>query len=468
MHHFSANESAIILAAAAVYIAITAWLTYRLRSRSNSEFMTASRAMPAIVVGILLMSEFIGAKSTIGTSQEAFNSGMAAAWSVLGASIGFLLFGLFFAHRIYNSGEYTISAAISQKYGRGTMVAVSLIMIYALLLVNVGNYISGAAAIGTVMRVDLLPAMAIIAAVSTFFYFYGGLKGIAYITLLHSALKLAGIAILAATALYLTGGIAPMRAELPATYFTWDGEIGWATIIAWTIGTIGAIFSTQYIIQAISSTHSATAARQAALYAALFCAPLGILLAIVGVAARYLRPDLDSLYALPMFLELMPLWMATVVTISLIASIFVSVSTVGLAITSLIIRDFYVPHANPTPAQEFRATRIAALVIAVVPLIFAFFVPEILKLSFFTRALRLSISIVAVIGFTLPFYASGRGATLGLVGSAVATTAWYLADNPYGIDNMYIAIVVPLIVMAVERLVPRKTLEAEPATEGQP
>ena len=32
------------------------------------------------------------------------------------------------------------------------MLTVSLIMIYALLLVNVGNYISGAAAIATVMK----------------------------------------------------------------------------------------------------------------------------------------------------------------------------------------------------------------------------------------------------------------------------------------------------------------------------
>ena len=37
-------------------------------------------------------------------------------------------------------------------------------------------------------------------------------------------------------------------------------------------------------------------------------------------------------------------------------------------------------------------TRLISLVIAFVPLIFVFFVPEILKLSFFTRALRLSIA----------------------------------------------------------------------------
>lgn len=453
MDHHTAAQSAIIMGAVGLYILATAWLTWRLRSRSNADYMVGSKAMPALVVGVLLMSEFIGAKSTVGTAQEAFKSGMGAAWSVIGASIGFLLFGLFFAGRIYGSGEYTISAAIAQKYGRTTQTVVSLIMIYALLLVNVGNYISGAAAITQVMGLDLVWSMAIIALVSTFYYFFGGLKGVAYVTLLHSGLKLVGIAILAAVGLHAAGGVAPMQAQLPAYYFTWDGKIGAATVLAWTIATIGAIFSTQYIVQAISSTASARDARKAAIYAALFCFPIGFLLALIGVAARFLRPDLDSLYALPMFLDLMPVWATTLVTISLVASIFVSVSTVALAIASLVIRDFYVPYANPDQDGQFRATRIAAIVIAFVPLIFALFVPEILKLSFFTRALRLSIAIVAVIGFTLPHYASARGATLGLAGSAIATTLWYLEDNPWGVDNIYIALIAPLVVIFAERLI---------------
>mgnify|MGYP003575009811 CR=1 FL=1 len=464
--------SIVIIVAIILYIAFTGWLTYRLRSKSNADYMVGSRALPAVVVGILLMSEFIGAKSTVGTAQEAFNSGMGATWSVLGASLGFLLFGLFFAKKIYGSGEYTISAAIEKKYDRKTMTVVSLIMIYALLLVNVGNYISGAAALKQVLHLDLLWSMAIIAVVSTFYYFFGGLKGIAYVTLLHSAMKLLGIAILAAVALVATRGFAPMQAALPDYYFTADGTIGWATITAWTISTIGAIFSTQYIIQAISSTKSPDDARRASLWAALFCFPIGFALAAVGVSARYLRPEMDSLYALPMFLEMMPTWAAAVVTVSLVASIFVSVSTVALAIASLVIRDFYVPYRNPSEAQQFRMTRIVAVIIAFVPLIFALFVPEILKLSFFTRGLRLSIAIVAVIGFTLPFYASSRGATLALAGSAIVTTIWYLLDNPYGIDNIYIALVVPLVVMGLERLAGGRgkpqNADEDPATASEP
>ncbi|MBV9785179.1 MAG: sodium:solute symporter family protein [Acidisphaera sp.] len=450
MTEFSAFDTTIIVAMVIGYILFTSWLTVRLRSRTMDQFMTASRALPASVVGVLLMSEFVGAKSTVGTAQEAFTSGFAASWSVIGASIGFLLFGLFFVKKLYGSGEYTISAAIAQKYGRGTMLTVSLIMIYALLLVNVGNYISGAAAIATVLKINLPVAMCIIAVVSTFYYVFGGLKGVAYVTVLHSAIKLIGVALILGVALYATGGIAPMAATLPAKYFTWDGSIGGSTIVAWTVGTTGAIFSTQFIMQAISSAHNASEARRSTLYAAALCLPLGIALGLIGVAAKFLHPSLNSLYALPVFLQGMHPLLAGLVTTALVASVFVSVSTVALAIASLIMRDFYEPRFHPTPEQEFRVTRIISLIIAFVPLIFVFFVPQILALSFFTRALRLSIGIVAVIGFYLPLFRSGRGATLGLLGAAVLTSVWYVLGNPYGIDNMYVAAVTPIMVMLVD------------------
>jgi SSS family solute:Na+ symporter len=452
MDNFSASDTAIILTMVATYILFTSWLTYRLRSRTNAQFMTASRALPASVVGILLMSEFVGAKSTVGTAQEAFTSGFAASWSVIGASIGFLLFGLVFVRRLYGSGEYTISAAIAQKYGRSTMLTVSLIMIYALLLVNVGNYISGAAAIATVMKVSLPQAMLMIAVVSTFYYVFGGLKGVAYVTVLHSAIKLVGVAVILGVALYATHGIGPMVDALPAQYFTWDGAIGGSTIMAWTIGTIGAIFSTQFIMQAISSCTDANQARRASLYAAGLCLPLGVALGLIGVAAKVLHPGINSLYALPVFLQGMNPLMAGLVTTALVASVFVSVCTVALAIASLVMRDFMVPWLKPDPVAELRMTRLVSLMIAFVPLIFVFFVPEILKLSFFTRALRLSISIVAVIGFYLPLFRSSLGATLGLLTAAVTTSVWYVLGNPYGIDNMYVAAATPILVMAVERL----------------
>ena len=452
MGTFSSGDTAIIIAMVIAYIGWTSWLTVRSRSRTASEFMVGGRTLPATVVGILMLSEFIGAKSTVGTAQGAFESGMAASWAVLSAAFAFPLFGWLLAKRLYNTGEFTISGAIFKRYGKSTQLVVSLIMIYALLLVNVGNYSSGAASIAVVLKTDLPVAACVIAAVSTFYFAFGGMKSLAYVSLIHSAVKYLGVLVVLGVALQLKGGLSPMVQALPASYFSWDGELGATTIVAYFIGTLGSVFSTQYIIQAIASTPNADAARRSTFIAAGLAIPVSLALGLIGVAARYLYPHMDSLYALPVFLQSMNVWLAGFVTVALVASIFISVSTVALAISSLVVRDFYVPLCQPTPEREFLATRRMALLIGFIPLVFVFFAPGLLQLSFFTRALRLSISIVAMIGFYLPFFSSNRGATAGLLAATGTTTIWYLLDNPYGIDNMYIALATPALVIFIDKL----------------
>lgn len=450
--HFSTSSLMLIGGMIIVYIIFTSWLTVRLRSKTNDQFMTAAKSVPAFVVGILMMSEFIGAKSTVGTAQEAFTSGLAASWSTIAATIGFVLFALFMVKKMYNSDSVTISGIIEKKFGKSTKIAVSLIMIYALLLVNVGNYISGAAALSNVFSVNLPLAYIVIAIVSTFYYAFGGMKSVAYVTILHTAMKYFGIIIILIFALSQTGGITPMVQNMPDFYFTWDGKIGVSTVIAWVVATTGSIFSTQFIIQAISSTKSASAAKKSTIYAAVLCLPIAIMLGVIGVAAKYMYPDMKSIYALPVFIHSMNPAIAAFVTTSLVASIFVSVSTVALAIASLVVKDFYVPYYKPTAEKEFKMTRLFSIIIGFVPLLFVFLFPSVLQLSFFTRAIRLSIAIIAVLGFYLPFFNSNRGATMGVLGAAVMTSVWYAMGNPYGIDNIYIAIATPIVVMIIERL----------------
>ncbi len=467
MKAFSTESTLLIVGMVVAYILFTTWLTWRLRSKTSGDFMEGSRAMPAFIVGIMLMSEYIGAKSTIGTAQAAFEDGFAASWSVIGAAIGFPLFGLILVKRIYNTGKITISGAIAEKYGSSTKNIISLIMIYALLLVNVGNYISGAAAISTVLKIDLTQAAFITAVVSTFYFAFGGMKGVAWVTLLHSAIKYAGILIILYVALKMTGGVAPMMEKMPAFYWTWDGHVGASTIVAWLIGTVGSIFCTQFVIQAISSTKDVKSAKRATWIAFIFCLPIGLAMALIGVAAKFAHPDIKSLYALPVFLQDMSPWLAGIVTTSLVASIFVSVGTVALAIASLVVKDFYVPYRKPTPEREFKVTRWISIGIGFFPLLFVLFFPEVLKLSFFTRAIRLSITVVAIMAFYLPWFKSTRGANAGLIGACLVTSVWFLMGNPFGIDNMYVALITPAIIMVIDRCIPSRQSQPQPQHNAQ-
>jgi len=440
-----------------VYLAITTWLTFRYRAKTSADYMVAGRSVPAVVIGVLMMSEFIAPKSTVGVAQAAFESGMAAAWAVASVSLGFLLFGLGFAKRLYTSGEYTISAAIAQKYGRSTQLTVSLIMIYALLLVLVAQYVSGAAVLASAFGLPLTTSSILIAAISTAYCMIGGQKSTAYVSLMHTVLKIVGVIIVFGAALYMSGGVTPVVAALPPKYFTWDGSVGLTTIVAWTIASVGAIFSTQFIVQAISSLKGPQDVRGACIISAMLCLPVSLALGFIGVAAKFLFPEMKSLYAFPVFLNHLSPFLSGLVMVSIIASILVAVGTVVVATSALIVRDFYVPMAKPTAERELRVSRLLAIPIAFLPLLLVFFAPQVLHLSFFTRALLLAITVVAVFAFYFPRFGSNRGATLGLLGATVTTTGWYLMGDPFGIDDIYIALVTPAVVITIEWLVRRIT-----------
>ena len=448
----SHSESAIIIAVIIVYILITAYLSFRWSGKSNSDYMNASKSMPTFVLGIFLMSEYIGAQSTIGTSQKAFESGAAASWSIIAAVIGFILYGLFFVKRLYNTGGFTISSAIEKQYGHSTRMIVSIIMIYALFLVNVNNYMSGASILVEILGISLPVAMIIVGVVSTIYFFFGGMKSVAKVTVIHTFMKYFGIMIILAVALTMTHGVHPMIKTLPHYYFTLSGHIGWGTIIGWILTTVGAIFSTQFLVQAISSAKSAKSAQHASYLAAALFIPLALAIGLIGVAARYLFPKMQSLYALPVFLSHMNVVLAAISATALVASVFVSVSTVALGLVSLIVDDFYVPHAHPDAKKQLRMTRVFAIIVGFLPLAFCFMAPQVLALSFFTKALRMSITVVAVIGFYLPWFGSTHAANIGLIGTAIASTAWYLLGNPFGIDNIYVSLFCPIILMAVCKL----------------
>ena len=119
-----------------------------------------------------------------------------------------------------------------------------------------------------------------------------------------------------------------MIEKMPDYYWTWDGNIG--------AGTICARLSAPSAPSSVPSLSFRPSARQKrkigeTLYriAFFFCLPIAFAIAIIGVAAKFLHPEINSLYALPVFLQDMNPWLAGLVTTSLVASIFVSVSTVA-------------------------------------------------------------------------------------------------------------------------------------------
>jgi solute:Na+ symporter, SSS family len=422
------------------------------KARDTHGFMTGSGQMGPVLIGILMMSEFIGTGTTLGTAQLAYSKGISVVWNVVTLGLGFILYSRIMAPKFNALGEYTVSGALQRKYGNAVKSVVSVIMIYALVAVNVSMYTGGAATIASLLGIPVPAAVAIIALAAIVNVSAGGIRSVGYSNILHAGVKYLGLIVTAAVAYTLTGPGNGTGAAIPASHMHWTG-VGYTTLAAWTLANVGAVFSTQYVIQCISSLRTPRDATRASLVAGIAIIPIGFLAAFVGICARTLFPGIASVTALPAFVQVMNPWMGGIVVSGIVASTFVTILACQLGATALFIKDFYVPLAKPAEKHMIFAARLTAVVAGLLPVPFALFVPGLLKTLFFARALRSTIAVIAVFMFYFPKTGGPKSAFTGLAGGAIGATVWFALGDPLGIDNIYVAAAIPLLAMILPRSV---------------
>jgi solute:Na+ symporter, SSS family len=97
------------------------------RTKDTESFMTAKHRMGAIVIGILMMSEFIGTGSTPGTAKTAYERGISTVWNLITLGVGYLLCAFFMAPKFNALGEYTIFFVMGNPWGIGNIYVAAII-----------------------------------------------------------------------------------------------------------------------------------------------------------------------------------------------------------------------------------------------------------------------------------------------------------------------------------------------------
>src|ERR1700750_1194654 len=194
--------------------------------------------LPAVLVGLMLMSEFIGTSASVGTAQEAYVSGISASWNIIALGAGFLFYAWFLAGKYKGSGQNTISGVFAEVYGPSTKIATSLVMIFALQIVAVALYAGGGAILSVLLAVDRTLATVICGVVAVLYVFVGGMRSVVYTNVIHSLMKYIGIGIAVWFGLRQVGGLSELRAHLPPEMFSWT-HVGWGQIFAWFIAGVG-------------------------------------------------------------------------------------------------------------------------------------------------------------------------------------------------------------------------------------
>ena len=414
---------------------------------------TTGSGVPAVLVGLMLMSEFIGTSASVGTAQEAYVSGISASWNIIALGAGFLFYAWFLAGKYKESGHNTISGVFAEVYGPSTKIATSLVMIFALQIVAVALYAGGGAILSVLLAVDRTLATVICGVVAVLYVFVGGMRSVVYTNVIHSLMKYAGVGIALYFGLTKVGGFNELQAQLPPAMFSWT-NVGISQIFAWFIAGMGATFSTQYVIQAINTVETRQQAQVASFSAAVLLIPFGIATALIGMCALVLHPGIKSINAFSALIADMNGPMAGIVAAGLAASLFGTISAISVSTATLLYKDFYVRfvRAGEEDGRSLLFVRVTTIVVGLLPIALAIYTPNVLQITFLAKAIRASLSVLVLLVFYAPWLGTKGGALFSIIGSMVATIAWFLMGNPFGIDNAYVALVVPLVVMGTSSL----------------
>jgi len=414
---------------------------------------TTGSGVPAVLVGLMLMSEFIGTSASVGTAQEAYIAGISASWNIIALGAGFLFYAKFLAGKYKDSGHNTISAVFAEVYGPSTKVATSLVMIFALQIVAVALYAGGGAILSVLLAVNRTLATIICGVVAVLYVFVGGMRSVVYTNVIHSLMKYAGIGIALYFGLTRVGGFQELQAHLPPAMFSWT-NVGVSQILAWFIAGMGATFSTQYVIQAINTVETRQQAQVASFSAALLLVPFGIATALIGMCSLALHPGIKSINAFSALIADMNGPMGGIVAAGLAASLFGTISAISVSTATLLYKDFYTRFlgARDDESRSLVFVRVTTVVFGLLPIVFAIYTPNVLQITFLAKAIRASLSVLVLLVFYAPWLGTKGGALFSILGSMVATIGWFLLGNPFGIDNAYVALLVPLVVMGTSSM----------------
>ncbi len=288
----------------ALTIAVGAWASRRVKS--SGDFMLAGRSLPMMLSAAALFATWFGSETVFGASSEFMKGGfMSVIEDPFGAALCLILFGLFYARKLYNLNLLTLGDYFTVRFGKkvGLIASIFLVPPY------VGYIAAQLVAMGLILNVvtglDIWIGVTASAFIVTLYTYIGGMWAISITDFIQSIIIISGLIAVSVILAGEAGGVMTVLNEVPKeTYrilpiLEWKE---WATYLAaWSVIGLGSI-SSQDVYQRVMSSRSAKVAVRSCWIAGIMYLTIAMLPLFIGLCARHLYPDLisgDAQLALP-------------------------------------------------------------------------------------------------------------------------------------------------------------------------
>jgi Na+/proline symporter len=283
----------------AAMLAIGLWS--RTLIRTTEDYLVAGRRLPLSLAWATLLATWFGAGTLLTATDEVRAEGLrAAALEPIGAGLCLVIAGLFFARRLWSMKLLTLPEFYARRFGLGTEIAASVIMIPGYFGWIAAQFVALAGVLDLFFGIPLGHGIWIVAAVGTGYTLLGGMWSVTLTDVVQLVLLLIGLVVLGVSVLAELGapnGIAAgwtrFASETPPDMLVLVPSENAAALLGWIsvlcIGALGNLPG-QDLAQRIFAARSARVAVWACCLAGVLYVLFGLVPVLSGLAADLIRP----------------------------------------------------------------------------------------------------------------------------------------------------------------------------------
>ena len=301
--------------------------------------MLAGRSLPLTLSSAALFATWFGSETVFGASSEFLKGGLyGVIEDPFGAALCLLLFGLFFARKLYNMNLLTLGDFFKVRYGK----KIELVASAFLALPYVGYIAAQLVAMGLILNVVtgmvLWQGVVVSAFVVTLYTYVGGMWAISITDFIQSIIIILGLLVLTIVLADKVGGVGVVIEAMPEENFRFLPQLDFkevtSYIAAWCVLGLGSIPSQDVFQRAMSSGSARTAVWSSYIGAILYLT-IAMLPLFISLCIKHLYPQElagDTQLALPnMVLRHTPLTIQILFFGSLLSAIMSTTSSAILA-----------------------------------------------------------------------------------------------------------------------------------------
>jgi SSS family transporter len=298
----------LLLASIIAYLLLTILIGYwaSRKVKTSGDFMLAGRSLPIFLSASALFATWFGSETVFGASSEFLKGGL---YSVIedpfGAALCLLLFGLFFARKLYSMNLLTLGDFFKVRFGNRTELVASFFLAPPYVGYIAAQLVAMGLIINVVTGLEVWEGVVISAFVVTFYTYIGGMWAISITDFFQSIVIVVGLLALAIILANKAGGVTVILQEVhPSTFRflpNWDFKEIMLYLAAWSVLGLGSLPS-QDIFQRVMSSGSQKIAVRSCFIAAGLYLTVAMLPLFIGLCSKHLYPQtisVDAQLALP-------------------------------------------------------------------------------------------------------------------------------------------------------------------------